>query len=518
MSLYREYRPRSFSEIVGQKVVSSTLLAQLEKKTFTHAYLFSGPRGTGKTSTARVFAKALNCQQYSGSERGFGEPCNKCENCLSITNGAYLDVIEIDAASNRGIDEIRDLREKINLSPTVGKYKVYIIDEVHMLTNEAFNALLKTLEEPPSHAIFILATTELHKVPQTIQSRTQKFEFKQPAVEQILEKLSEINKKANFGTPSTSLETIAQLAGGSFRDAEVLYEKLVSVNSKAEPEEVEEILGVKASAANFDHLKKLWSKDTKGLIEWLLSERVDNYKVFTEVYFLEPLRDILLIKIGSLKKEQTKYTPEEFEQLTSLSSVSREKLTSWLKLFSEAFVAINDSPIPSLPLEVAIVEACEFKEENVNTLANDGTAEINEQSKDIGQKESKEAVGQMRKVEEPKTRLSKVSAFDKSLLDHWTDIVEKVKKHNNSLAIFLRSATPVGFEEDNTVLVEVSYRFHKDRLEEPKNSEILASVASEVLGRDVRIKGLVGEKKEKPKKPVSPLEEVDPVEIFGKLS
>ena len=197
MSLYRKYRPQSFSEIVDQEHIVRPLLSQLESGKITHAYLFSGPRGTGKTSTARIFAKAVNCEQYREPQTGnrkpaeknkqlpapssqltvFGEPCNKCNTCVSITDGRNFDVLELDAASNRGIDEIRDLREKINLAPGSSRYKVYIIDEAHQLTNEAFNALLKTLEEPPAHAIFILATTEAHKIPATIASRVQKYEF-----------------------------------------------------------------------------------------------------------------------------------------------------------------------------------------------------------------------------------------------------------------------------------------------------------------------------------------------------
>src|SRR3990167_7268759 len=201
MVLYRKYRPQSFSDLIGQNHIKEALLSSLKNGKISHAYLFSGPRGTGKTSTARIFAKSVNCQktkiQDPKSQIQFGEPCNKCDSCLAITEGSHLDVLEIDAASNRGIDEIRDLREKIKLSPIGGRFKVYIIDEVHMLTAEAFNALLKTLEEPPAHAIFILCTTELGKLPPTVISRLQKFHFERAASDDLVKVLEKIAKSEN---------------------------------------------------------------------------------------------------------------------------------------------------------------------------------------------------------------------------------------------------------------------------------------------------------------------------------
>src|SRR3990170_1972775 len=242
---YRKYRPQKFDQIVGQKQIVATLLSQLKSGKIGHGYLLAGPRGTGKTSCARIFAKAVNCQGLASSRSAsskkkkfpidpkFGEPCNKCDSCLAISAGFHLDLIEIDAASNRGIEEIRDLREKIKLAPVAGKYKVYIIDEAHMLTPEAFNALLKTLEEPPEHAIFILATTEPHKLPGTIISRSQRFDFGRPELPKISEKLKNIATAEGWKINDEGFFEIAKSADGAFRDAEVLLEKVAAVNPKA---------------------------------------------------------------------------------------------------------------------------------------------------------------------------------------------------------------------------------------------------------------------------------------------
>lgn len=537
MSLYRKYRPQTFSDLIGQDQVKIPLLTQLQSGKFTHAYLFSGPRGTGKTTTARLFAKALNCKIYKDNK--FGEPCNKCENCLAIAEGSYLDVLEIDAASNRGIDEIRDLREKIRLAPTVGKYKVYIIDEVHMLTNEAFNALLKTLEEPPEHAIFILATTELHKVPATIQSRTQKFEFVRPKKEHIKEKLSKISKEEKWTIHPEGLDEIAKVADGTFRDAEVLLDKISSVNQKASREEVQNLLGQKESKQIVEAINLLMNKKTREAVLWVgeFVEAGGDVKVLVED-FLEVLRNILMIKVGALEKN-TIYSQEVFENLKSFSQqINKDKLTNWIKLFNESLVELKDSPIPQLPLELAIIEACEFNDEvtvEVKTIEQTNTTETKiviepEVAEDLI-KESQESAP----VEEEKPKKTKIVKSD-SLVDtkvvksdgdkklvmedlqkFWLNILENVKSKNSSLAVFLKSATPTSLDDDGLLTLEVGYRFHKDRLEEPKNSLLLSTTIEAILGRPVRIKGVVGTPKPRITKE-DHLDEADPVEIFGKLN
>ena len=243
IAYYLKYRPQSLNDLVGQEIVKKTLQAAFESHKLSHAYLLTGPRGTGKTSTARILAKMVNCL-------GKNPPCNKCTTCLTITDGSNLDLIEIDAASNRGIEDIRALREKVRLSPTSSKKKVYIIDEVHMLTTEAFNALLKTLEEPPAHALFILATTDASKLPQTILSRVQRLDFKLATMSQLFEALEKISKVEKIDIEEGALNLIARKGEGSFRDAIKLLDQISSMEGKITSEILEKFL----KTSNFEGL------------------------------------------------------------------------------------------------------------------------------------------------------------------------------------------------------------------------------------------------------------------------
>lgn len=517
--LYRKYRPQKLSEIFGQDEITTTLLKQLQSGKISHAYLFSGPRGTGKTSTARILAKALNCK--NAKEDKFDEPCGKCDSCIAIVEGRYLDLLEIDAASNRGIDEIRELREKIRLAPTEGKFKVYIIDEVHMLTNEAFNALLKTLEEPPPHAIFILATTEPQKVPATILSRAQKFNFKRPSVEQITKKLSEINKQESLKVSVEALTEIAKASDGAFRDAEVLFDQVAATNPKAEPVEVRRILG--KSEERVELIETLISGKTEKALVWLNNFLTagGNLRLLAE-NVLEDLRALLLIKQGVGQELLTELTSEKFSDMETLAKkLSQEKIIKWVGLFTQALVDLRNASIPQLPLEMAIIEACGFpteEEKEEQGFPKDPIKqEVVKTSETIEQViETTDLKNE--KVVKENQNLSAVKGgvgLDK-VLEAWGTILKELKPKNNSLEIFLRSAKPKQLES-GVLLIEFGYRFHKDRFEEPKNRAILEAILEEVLGEPVRIKNIVGQPPSKPIKVEETKEEVDPVEVFGKL-
>ncbi|PIZ74089.1 DNA polymerase III subunit gamma/tau [Candidatus Peregrinibacteria bacterium CG_4_10_14_0_2_um_filter_43_11] len=334
MSLYLKYRPQNFASVVGQQHVVTTLENALRHDSLTHAYLFAGPRGTGKTSLARIIAKGINCTRLTEE----GEPCNECSICKDINKGRLVDLIEIDAASNRGIDEIRDLKEKILFAPTHAKKKVYIIDEVHMLTKEAFNALLKTLEEPPDHAYFILATTEAHKIPETIISRCQLFNFKRITSQDIVLRLEKIAQSEGVDAESEALILISKMANGGLRDAIGMFEQM-TLDNKIEYERVAVNLGLSGTLLVESFFNALITQNTIKALEILndINHQGKNLNQFAgEV--ISFLREQMLINIEN--KEQLKV------------------LMGLVEIFSDSKLQISQSFIPQLPLEIAIIKAC----------------------------------------------------------------------------------------------------------------------------------------------------------------
>ena len=354
-ALYRKYRSQTFSQLVGQEVVAKTLKQAVEQEKISHAYLFSGPRGTGKTSVAKIFAKAMNCPNQVD-----GEPCNNCYICQAVTEGSLEDVIEMDAASNNGVDEIREIRDKSTYAPSLARYKVYIIDEVHMLSTGAFNALLKTLEEPTQNVVFILATTELHKIPATILSRVQRFEFKSIRTQDIKEHIQTILQKENISSEPEAVEIIARRAEGGMRDAlSILDQALSLTQGNALTTAIsEEITGTISLSALDDYVAALSQQDVLKALD-SLNLLFENGKSMTRFVtdLLQYLRDLLVVQTGG---ENTHHSPVFMDNL----ALSQESLFEMIRLATVSLEDMKASLQPKIYAEMMTIRLAEIKPES----------------------------------------------------------------------------------------------------------------------------------------------------------
>lgn len=350
-ALYRKYRSQNFSQLVGQEVIARTLKQAVEQDKISHAYLFSGPRGTGKTSVAKIFAKAMNCPNQVG-----GEPCNNCYICQAVTDGSLEDVIELDAASNNGVDEIRDIRDKSTYAPSIAKYKVYIIDEVHMLSTGAFNALLKTLEEPTPNVVFILATTELHKIPATILSRVQRFEFKSIKTQDIRDHIFHILEKEGIDYETEAVEIIARRAEGGMRDALSILDQALSLTQDAKLTTAvsEEITGTISLSALDNYVAALAQKDVTGALE-NLDLIFENGKSMTRfvVDLLQYLRDILIVQAGGENSHHSDVFKGNLE-------LPQDVLFEMISLATKSLADIKASLQPKIYAEMMTIRLAEI--------------------------------------------------------------------------------------------------------------------------------------------------------------
>lgn len=445
MTLYLKYRPQTIDELDLKSVREEITRISSDLKSAPHAFLFSGPRGTGKTSAARILAKILNCESPKVTKKGV-EPCNKCEQCRAITSGQSMDVIEIDTASNRGIDDIRTLRENIALSPVSALKKVYIMDEAHMLTLEASNAFLKTLEEPPSHAVFILATTDPQKLPETVRSRLTNVQFQKASPEEIKRQLERVITGEKLKVEDGVLALIAKKADGSFRDAVKILENLALGHGEITKARVEEYLFSKNLVSPGEILDLIILKD--------LENSLSNLKKFSESGgYIKDLLDMLEEKL----RERILARPEP-------------GLVELAKLLMEARGNLSRTSIPELPLELAIIQWCE---QSLPAIVREPAETTSSQDKKKAVEEEAEVINETKAV----SRLSS-GEIDEGL---WARILEGTRSKNMSLEALLRSSRPAGIE-GNTFNLAVYYQFHKERLEVEQYRSLIEGVIADVTG------------------------------------
>lgn len=465
-ALYRKYRSKNLSEIVGQEHITTTLSNALKKGAISHAYLFTGPRGVGKTSIARILAHEVNELAYDDS--------------------THLDIIEIDAASNRRIDEIRDLREHVHSAPTSGKYKVYIIDEVHMLTKEAFNALLKTLEEPPEHVIFILATTESHKLPETIISRTQRFTFKPVEPDKAIEHLKHIAASENVTVEDEALALIAEHGQGSFRDSISLLDQVSSGRDHVTAEDVRLMLGVAPAAAIESLVHALETGSTSGTLNTLEKLRAEGYHAPQLAKQLaKRLRNDLLNNTGSL---DTSIITDLLKNLIDVPASHDPGIALELTLLSASTHAMRQQHLtaktPNTVTEPAAKTTAIQNTSNVSAATDKSTAETPEEAKDPRTELAEETARSTETVELTK---------HETLLDEntWQEALLQLKKRHNTLYGVARMASP-SFS-DNTVTLVFKFKFHQKRLDDAKNKKVLADIFTSLLKSPVQVVCLLDE-------------------------
>jgi len=492
-TLYRKYRPKNFQEVVGQNHIKITLTHEIETSKIAHAYLFCGPRAVGKTTLSRVFAKSLNCLKRV---EGTYESCGKCANCLEINNGSSIDIIEIDAASHTGVDNVREnIINASRITPTKSNFKVFIVDEVHMLSISAFNALLKILEEPPKHVIFILCTTETHKVPSTIVSRCQRFDFKKIGISDIVSKLSYIAQKEGLDVDKKVLEMIARKSEGHMRDAESLFGQIISISGtkKISKEDAELIVPSSTFEEAVSLIDFLSSKDVARSIE-LVNKLLDggiNLKNFLDD-LIEVLRKLMFIKVNpALDGKVGVELGENLEQMISKISknINLEQIINSIEYFSDAKIKIKNSFIIQLPIEIAIIKICneQFKpRENFQEKRVIKNQTLKEQSDTLNQTHNSSIE---KKIDSnPNISLEEINS-------RWDEVLTQIKRINHSLVLVIQASRPkeiIG----STLRLSTKYKFHKDRIEDISIKALIEKVLHNIFGKVLSIEAVVDENQE----------------------
>lgn len=503
-SLYRKWRPQVFEDIIGQKHITQTLMNAISLNRISHAYIFSGPRGVGKTTTARILAKSLNCEKGTTPH-----PCNKCERCIRITEGYSMDVIEIDGASNRGIDDIRDLRNKVKFAPVEGKYKVYIIDEVHMLTTEAFNALLKTLEEPPSHVIFIFATTAPHKIPNTILSRCQWFNFRRISLEDIINKLKMITKDEKLEIDDQTLNIIARSSTGSMRDAESILDQIIAYCGKEITlQNVREVLGIIEEDVFFNFVDTIINNDTVKGIEIVnrIADLGGDASQFIK-NLMEYIHNLSLIKVckPEVLNFQGIFTEDRERLLKQSKLIKLGKLFNIVDYLAEVERKMKYTHNPWILLEMLVLKFTAGEDYSSKEIEKDKDECYLDLSKnqDIVKSDSikvktREEIPPKKKIKD-KTKdgsfiQTKEVSTNLDLNQVWPIILNKLKKTKMSVYSFIIVNNLITIENDKLIIgFNKKYIFHKESLEKKNNKTLLQELIKEEMGRPLAIECIIND-------------------------
>ena len=493
--LYLKWRPGDWDEVIGQDHIITTLRNAVRQDRVSHAQIFSGPRGTGKTSTARVLAKAVNCLADDLAAR----PCNKCAHCQSVMRGDFLDLIEIDAASNTSVDDVRELRDKINFSPNLGRFKVYVIDEVHMLSTSAFNALLKTLEEPPDHAIFILATTEIHKIPVTVISRCQRHDFRRISVPEIVTRLMEMADTENIQVKEDVLGLIARQATGSLRDAISILDQLSSAEGEITPDLAHQILGTSPDEVVLRFIGAMMEGDPGEGLNTLhqSSQRGNDPGQFTR-QIVGYLRNVLLMKMNNPDRIDV---PEDLLKVIDdhAGRISTRQLLDLIRVFNQAVADKGAAWQPNLPLEMAFLEGLDIL--NKESLTPEGKGQSPPAKSAVAEKKAvpkppvktpDESTPETKKTQ-PAKKESEVDQQPLTVLQHWKIIVDQVRDINPATQAILNSCKPLGIKDNQLVL---SFRSDaiKSKIDTGEHMKTCQDVIEKVIGVRLPILCVIGGK------------------------
>lgn len=514
-ALYLKYRPQTFEDVQGQEYITHTLRNALELNRIAHAYLFTGTRGTGKTSTARILAKAVNCLDPDIRKR----PCNRCEVCRAINEERLTDLIEIDAASNSGVDNIRDLRDKIDFRPGVARFKVYIIDEAHMLSNAAFNALLKTLEEPPPHVIFVLATTEVNRLPATITSRCQRFDFKRATLPELISQLGSIAAQEGMQLEPAALELVARQANGSFRDGTSLLDQLTAYSGDVITlQHVQNLLGAASRESIHEIVASLGARDVaRGIaaLDQVVDAGADPRQVARDV--VDYLRGVMLftvngdaaLNVGEDARTQMRALAEE---------MSPELAARAIRLFSQAALDLRNSTSPTLPLEMAVVETTFTPAPAPSLMQVSAPRPAPVRRAEPNPLESSPVPAAAPKPARAESTFQKVTSTKKkteapppepqgaapsgrlnlaTIRSSWPAVMTRFHRANRTFAPFLKDAEPVVLA-DNNLTIGFFYDIHQARFDNDKNARPqLEKILQEIFGAPLRVKCVVSPKRAK---------------------